>query len=189
MSSGPDLVWFRRDLRLADHPALTAALAGGRPIVPVFILDSETEATGAAARWRLGLAIAALDARLRAMGSRLILRRGDAGEVLAQLARETGAAAVHWSRLYAPDTVARDAAVKAGLRDAGIAATSHPGHLLHEPWEVVTARAVPSRYSRHSGTRWGRASCPLHSRRQPRFRSLPLGPIRSGCPTGGWKRA
>lgn len=135
---GPTLVWFRRDLRLADHPALTAAAAAGGPVIPVFVLDPETEALGAAAKWRLGLSVADLGARLRAMSSRLVLRRGPAPEALRDLAAATGARQVRWSRLYAPDWVARDRAVKAALSDAGVAGESHPGHLIHEPWEPQT---------------------------------------------------
>ena len=131
----PRLFWFRRDLRLSDHEGLTAAAAGG-PVIPVFILDPETEALGAAAKWRLGLGVAALRARLRARGGDLVLRRGPALDTLRALVAETGAVAAHWSRLYAPDWVARDRGVKAGLRADGTGAQSHPGHLLWEPWEV-----------------------------------------------------
>ncbi len=134
----PTLVWFRRDLRLGDHPALSAAVDAGGAVIPVFVLDPETEAIGAAARWRLGQALAAFAERLEAAGSRLVLRRGPAVETLAGLVRETGAGAVHWSRLYGPDTLPRDKAVKAALAKAGVAAESHPGALLHEPWEVAT---------------------------------------------------
>ena len=73
--------WVRRDMRLSDNAALLAALAHGLPVVPVFILAPQTEALGAAPRWRLGQAIAALDAALRAKGSRLTLRRGQALQV------------------------------------------------------------------------------------------------------------
>lgn len=134
----PRLFWFRRDLRLADNAGLTAAAEGGAPVVPVFVLDPETEALGAAAKWRLGLSVADLRGQLRAAGSDLILRRGPAVAVVAALAAETGAAAVHWSRLHAPDTVARDKAVKAALLARDIAAHSHPGHLIHEPWSIET---------------------------------------------------
>jgi deoxyribodipyrimidine photo-lyase len=136
----PLIVWFRRDLRLGDHPMLAAALATGRPLLPVFVLDPETEALGAAAKWRLGLGIEAFAARLQGLGARLILRRGPALPVLRALIAETGAAGVMWSRLYDRDAKARDAAVKAGLRAAGRIATSHPGHLLHEPWQVQTGQ-------------------------------------------------
>ncbi|HMO72048.1 MAG TPA: deoxyribodipyrimidine photo-lyase [Paracoccaceae bacterium] len=140
MTDAPLVLWFRRDLRLADHPMLTAAAATGRPLVPVAILDPETEAMGTAPLWRWGLGLGALDAALRARGLRLTLRRGPAPEVLRQLVAETGAAGVHWSRLCDPASRERDGAVKAGLRAEGLAAESHPGHLLHEPWTVETGQ-------------------------------------------------
>lgn len=132
------LLWLRRDFRLGDHPALQAAVADGGPVIPVFILDPETEALGAAPKWRLGEALEAFGAALAARGSRLILRRGPALTVLRALLAETGARAVRWSRLCDPATVARDRAVKAALRDEGIEARSHPGHVLFEPWTVET---------------------------------------------------
>ncbi|WP_308933093.1 deoxyribodipyrimidine photo-lyase [Reyranella soli] len=75
------LVWFGRDLRLADNPALIAALGSGRPVVPVYVLDEETELVrppGAAARWWLHHSLRSLDDSLRALGLRLTLRRGSA---------------------------------------------------------------------------------------------------------------
>lgn len=140
MSDRPLILWFRRDLRLADHPMLAEALDSGRPLLPVFVLDPETEAIGAAAKWRLGEGIAAFAKALEGLGSRLLLRRGSALEVLQALAEETGAEGVRWSRLYDPDSVTRDRAVKAGLRAAGLSAESHAGHLLHEPWDVQTGQ-------------------------------------------------
>ncbi len=140
MTDAPLILWFRRDLRLDDHPMLQAALATGRPLIPLFILDPETEAQGAAPKWRLGLSVAAFAAALETLGSRLVLRRGAALDVLAALVAETGATAVHWSRLYDPVAVARDTRVKAGLKAAGLEAVSHAGHLLHEPWTVTTGQ-------------------------------------------------
>ena len=134
----PLILWFRRDLRLDDHPMLAAAVAQGRPLIPVFILDPETEGQGAAARWRLGLAVAAFSAALERIGSRLTLRRGPALDVLQALCAETGAGAVHWTRAYDPVAKARDTAVKAALKLQGLEADSHPGALLHEPWTVET---------------------------------------------------
>jgi deoxyribodipyrimidine photo-lyase len=143
--TAPLILWFRRDLRLDDQPMLAAAAATGRPLLPLFILDPETEAIGAAARFRLGLGIAAFAEALRARGSRLILRRGPALGALQALVAETGAAGVHWSRSYDPASRARDTAVKAALRAAGVAAESHPGALLHEPWTVETGQGGPYR--------------------------------------------
>ncbi|MGP3695702.1 cryptochrome/photolyase family protein [Rhodobacter sp. NSM] len=140
MAEAPLILWFRRDLRLADNPMLAEAAATGRPLIPVFILDPETEALGAAPKWRLGLGIEAFAAALERAGSRLILRRGPALEVLVALAGETGASGVHWSRLCEPSWRKRDEGVKAGLRQAGIDAESHAGHTIFEPWEVETGQ-------------------------------------------------
>jgi deoxyribodipyrimidine photo-lyase len=137
MTDGPLILWFRRDLRLVDHPMLTAAVASGRSLIPVFILDPQTEAIGAAAKWRLGLSLAAFDDALRGLGSRLVFRQGEALDVLQGMIAETGAAGVHWSRLYDPAGVARDTGVKAALKGR-VEAVSHPGHLLHEPHTVQT---------------------------------------------------
>ena len=138
MAKQPIIIWFRRDFRLADHPALHEALTLGHPVLPVVVLDSETRAMGAAALWRWGLAVEAFGAGLNAMGSRLILRSGEAVDVLAALAGETKAAGVLWTRSYDPATRPRDAAVKERLRGLGLLAGSRPGFLLHEPAAVMT---------------------------------------------------
>ncbi|MCU0904320.1 MAG: DNA photolyase family protein [Tabrizicola sp.] len=140
MSDKPLILWVRRDLRLGDQPMLAAAVATGRPLLPVFILDPETAALGAASKWRLGLAVAAFARALEGLGGRLVLRRGAALDVLRSLVAETGASGVWWSRLYDPASVARDTAVKAALKGEGVEARSFAGHLLHEPWEVETGQ-------------------------------------------------
>ncbi len=98
------ILWFRRDLRLADQAALIAAAAEG-PVIPVYILDDETprqRRMGGASRWWLHQSLASLDAALRARGSRLILRCGKSDDVLAALAVETGATRIHALRHYEP---------------------------------------------------------------------------------------
>lgn len=136
--TSPTLVWFRRDLRLSDHAALTAAVARGGPVIPVFLRDAVVDDLGAAPKWRLGLGVECLAEALAEKGSRLILRSGDAREVIPALVEETGAAAVYWQRAYDPASVDRDKDVKAALKDAGIAAESFAGHLMFEPWTVET---------------------------------------------------
>jgi len=136
--TSPIILWFRRDLRLSDHPALSAAARSGRPVIPVVIRDELVDALGAAPKWRWGLGIGHLAERLEAIGSRLTFRAGRADAVLKALAKETGAGAVHWMRAYDPDSVARDTDLKAALKDAGLTAESHAGHVMFEPWEVET---------------------------------------------------
>ncbi|MDT0683980.1 deoxyribodipyrimidine photo-lyase [Roseicyclus sp. F158] len=137
-TSSPILFWFRRDLRLSDHPGLSKVASTGRPVIPVFICDPSVDGLGAAPKWRLGEALRVFSEALEAKGSRLILRRGNALPILRGLAEETGAGAVHWSRLYDPDARERDEAVKSDLKGDGIEAVSHAGHLLFEPWTVET---------------------------------------------------
>ncbi len=135
----PTLLWLRRDLRLSDHPGWTAALAAGGPVIPVFILDPNVEhGYGAAGKWRLGQSLQNLSAALSAHGSRLILRRGDALHCLRVLIAETGARTVVWSRVYDPDGITRDRAVKTTLASEGITTQSVNASLLFEPWQVET---------------------------------------------------
>lgn len=141
----PVLWWLRRDFRLADNPALAAAVASGRPVIPVFLRDPLVEALAAAPKWRLGRAVEVFAATLAGTGARLILRSGGAAATLAALAAETGADTVVWNRLYDPETRARDTAVKARLKAQGIDARSFAGHLLAEPWEVATGQGGPYR--------------------------------------------
>jgi deoxyribodipyrimidine photo-lyase len=134
----PVLLWVRRDLRLADNPALMAALAHGAPVIAVFIHDETLADLGAAPSWRFGLGIERFAETLSGLGSKLILRRGKAVDVLADLVSETNAQAVHWTRAYDPAAIERDTKVKATLKARGVTAKSHAGHLLFEPWTVNT---------------------------------------------------
>jgi deoxyribodipyrimidine photo-lyase len=135
------IVWFRNDLRLSDNPALIKALEAGRAVVPVFVLDEETEGfrrRGAASRWWLHHSLHALDASLRRLGSRLLLRRGPAVKVLTGLAAECDAEAVFWNRVYDQASRERDAGLKKSLSGQGVAVESFKANLLFEPWEVTT---------------------------------------------------
>ncbi|WP_282027445.1 cryptochrome/photolyase family protein [Ruegeria faecimaris] len=143
--SPPIIMWFRQDLRLSDHPALSAASATGRPIIPVYLFDDLGQALGAAPKWRLGKGLEVFDRALAQLGSRLILRRGDALEVLQNLIKETGSTEVYWSRAYDPDTIARDTRIKAALTKLGVQPKSFSGHLLFEPWTVQTKTGTPFR--------------------------------------------
>ncbi|WP_366946329.1 deoxyribodipyrimidine photo-lyase [Nevskia sp.] len=155
------LVWFRRDFRVADNPALIAALAGHDQVLPVYLHAPDEEAPwqpGAASRWWLHHSLTAHSARLAALGSPLVIRAGaDSLAELRKLVKETGATAVHWNRLYEPALIARDTRIKQALRDDGLDAESHNSALLVEPWEVKTGGGDPYRvftpFWRNAGSR------------------------------------
>ncbi|MEM7042086.1 MAG: deoxyribodipyrimidine photo-lyase [Pseudomonadota bacterium] len=143
MSSAPVLLWFRQDLRLADHRALAAAIAAARPIVPVFVLDDETPSEwrmGGASRWWLHQSLAALSRDLERLGSRLVLRRGQAIDVLETLAEETGAEAVYASRCYEPRARRLEDHIARRFEAIGKTFRRFAGGLLFEP-EVPTTKA------------------------------------------------
>ena len=175
----PSILWFRQDLRLADNPALAAALARGAPILPLYILDEETPgrwAPGGAGRWWLHHSLAALAADLEGLGRPLVLRRGPAERVVAKLAAEVGAGAVFWNRCYEPFAIARDTRIKAALQDRGLIAESSNGALLFEPWVPQTQSGGPFKvftpFWRHLLGR-GSPAAPL-----PRPEALPGGAYR-----------
>lgn len=139
--ASPSLVWFRDDLRLADHPALRAALDRDEPIVCVYVLDEESDGVrplGGAARWWLHHSLAELRERLADRGSALILRRGAAGRVIRDLVDEIGAGAMFWNRRYGGPERDIDAELKADLRDGGVEVASFAANVLFEPWTVTT---------------------------------------------------
>jgi deoxyribodipyrimidine photo-lyase len=145
--TAPTLLWFRQDLRLADHPALQAAIARGGPIVPVFLWapgEDGAWAPGGASRWWLHESLGRLDAALRERGAALVLRRTDDSlAALRKLVTQTGATAVYWNRRYEPAAIARDRVIKEQLRAAGIEAHGFNAALLAEPWDVRNRSGRP----------------------------------------------
>lgn len=142
------VVLFRRDLRLADHPALVAACGEHENVLPVYVHAPQEEAhwsPGAASRWWLHHALSALRQRLAAQRAELYIGRGDSLKQLRALIRASGAEAIYWTRRYEPAAIARDAALEAALRTDDIAVHSHPGNLWCEPWQLATAEGQPYR--------------------------------------------
>ncbi|GAB3682763.1 cryptochrome/photolyase family protein [Salinisphaera aquimarina] len=141
------IVWFRRDLRLADNPALRAAIDGDfDSIVPVFIQAPDelgAWAPGGAQRVWQHFSLDALSTQLENLGSRLIIRHGPTQQALDTLIEESGATAVYWNRLYDPLTIERDKAIKTHLEQRGIETASFKAALLHEPWTVKTGQGGP----------------------------------------------
>lgn len=142
------LVLFRRDLRLQDNPALTAACENHAHVVLVYIHEPEQDgdwAVGAASRWWLHHSLASLQARLHTHHAALHLAQGDTLAALKNLITEYGAEAVYWNRLYEPASIARDTLIKSALHDQGIAVHSHNAALWLEPWQIKTLLGDPYR--------------------------------------------
>ena len=139
------IVWFRQDLRLSDNPALCAAVAGGLPILPIYILDDENPgewSIGAASRWWLHESLASLD---RSLQNRLCFFRGAADKLLPQIARESGATEIYWNRCYEQWRITRDSKLKKELQGGGLLVRSYNGSLLFEPQNVKKADGTPYR--------------------------------------------
>lgn len=146
MTAAPIIVWFRQDLRLHDHAALSAAAATGAPLIPLYILDDETPGrwkAGGASRWWLHESLKALDADLRKLGSRLVLAQGPAANVLADMAQETGARAIYWSRGYEPWAAKQERVMHRALEKAGVRCRRFSGSLLFEPEDISTQAGDP----------------------------------------------
>ena len=146
--SSTAIIWLRRDLRVADNPALAAACARADRVVPVYVHAPGEDgdwAPGAASRWWLHHSLERLDARLRRLGAPLLIRRGPSADALLALARETGATLVLWNRLYEPLAAARDATVATRLADAGLAVETSNAAMWIEPDGPRTGAGGPYR--------------------------------------------
>src|SRR6201995_1329658 len=131
------IVWFRRDLRLRDNPALDAAVRAHDRVLCVYIHAPDEEKPwqpGAASRWWLHHSLVALDADLRKRGAKLHIVAGKSSSTLVRLAKQTGAKAVYWNRLYEPAILKRDKAVRSELEGRAIDVNESNAALLIEPW-------------------------------------------------------
>ncbi|BDA83724.1 deoxyribodipyrimidine photo-lyase [Aureimonas sp. SA4125] len=135
--AGPILVWLRDDLRLDDNPVLAAACQTGRPVVILYVLESEgPRPLGGAHRWWLHHSLAAFSQAIEALGGRLVLRRGRAAEIVPAVLDEAGAMALWFNRRYEQDAVAVDDDIAAALDDIDV--RRFGGHILHDPSAVKT---------------------------------------------------
>lgn len=142
------IVWFRRDLRLADNPALHHAAARELPVIPVYLWSPEEEAPwgpGAASRWWLHQSLRELDGTLRDRGARLVIREGDSLAALRSIIAETDAKLVCWNHCHSPAEMARDNAVRQALEKDGIEVVTGESSLLVDPDRLTTKQGGPFR--------------------------------------------
>ena len=132
MTQNPIIVWFRRDLRTSDNPALFEAAKTGAPILPLYIDETDLErAGGSASRVWLHHSLKSLTDDLGG----LVLKKGSAKSIIEALIESTGATGVYWNRRYGRDRE-KDAVIKDSLSAQGIEARSFNGNLISEPWEI-----------------------------------------------------
>jgi deoxyribodipyrimidine photo-lyase len=140
------VLWYRRDLRLHDHPALTTAVREYERVVPAFVFDDALLhgrfRSAPRTDFMLGC-LRALDEQLRRLGSGLVIRSGEPEQALVALAEELRAAAVLWTSDVSPYARARDARVTAALRAAGVAARPHGGGYVVDVSEPRTGSDTP----------------------------------------------
>jgi len=173
------ILWFRRDLRLADNAALMHAVRAAKHVIPVYIHDPDGDGgwpPGAASRWWLHHSLQALKDNLATRGSLLVIRRGPSLEVLRRLTRETGATLVCFNRLYEPARLASDRAIADALTAGGIQVYTGAGHLLVEPWDIESQGGTPYRVYTPFARRLREQLRP--PARNPAPRALPLSPAR-----------
>ena len=137
--ANPVIIWLRRDLRLADNPALHAGVKSGKPLILLYIDEvNKGRALGAASKVWLHQSLISLLKAIEEKGGQLILRRGHTAEILNDIIAQTGADEVHWNRRYEGWARDIDQALKTNLKSRGLKAESHKANLLTEPWEVAT---------------------------------------------------
>ncbi|GLI62187.1 hypothetical protein VaNZ11_004772, partial [Volvox africanus] len=141
------IMWFRRDLRVDDNPALVAALNASANVIPVFVWAPEEEGQfqpGRCSRWWTKHSLVDLQQALAALGSRLIIRRStDSTAALLKVVAEVGAEAVFFNHLYDPISLMRDHDCKRGLTAAGVSHRTFNGDMLYEPWEILDSNKQP----------------------------------------------
>lgn len=139
--------WFRRDLRLSDNPAFTAAsrISQGA-VIPLFILDEtvlQSSRTSAARVAFMLDSLRVLDESLRTQGSRLIVRHGSPEWCIAQLIDESEASGVYWNRDYSPFARRRDTVVEKMLDERGINVQTYKDAVIWETDDILTKNSTP----------------------------------------------
>ncbi|MET0771568.1 MAG: deoxyribodipyrimidine photo-lyase [Candidatus Limnocylindrales bacterium] len=133
------IVWFRRDLRLHDQPALAHALTVAERVLPLFVVDPAVvhgRWHSPNRLWHLARSLERLDEGLRERGASLVTVVGRPADEVPRVAAAIGASMVAASRDLSPYGRARDDAVRGALRAAGVELRTGRGLLVHEPEDI-----------------------------------------------------
>ncbi len=141
----PIIMWFRQDLRISDNPALCYAVETGKPIILLFIYDifsAGLREIGAAQKWWLHHSLVSLSKDITTLGNRLVLKRGAAADIIAEVQGQSGADELVWNRRYGEAEQDVDRSIKSNFNGS---ARSFAGLLLHEPSKTRTGAGGPYR--------------------------------------------
>ena len=139
------IVWFRKDLRVHDNPALWEAVHQGI-VIPVFIWSPEEEwdaHIGKASSWWLYHSLIQLQQSFYQLNSMLVFRKGPSFLVLQELIRETGAQAIYFNERYEPLIQKRDKLIQQQFLKQSIEVKTFKSQLLFEPNTIVTQQGQP----------------------------------------------
>ncbi|AXR81938.1 cryptochrome/photolyase family protein [Natrarchaeobaculum sulfurireducens] len=132
------LFWHRRDLRVRDNCGLEQAASFDEPLVSLFVLDPTVLEHASPVRVACLLdGLSALREQYRERDSDLLVRRGEASEVVPQVASEVEASTVVWNEDYSGLASERDRAVTAALEDDGVRLESVHDAICHEPGSIT----------------------------------------------------
>jgi len=135
----PVIIWFRRDLRLSDNPALIEACKTGCPVICLYIFEKDrARDLGKASLWWLHHSLEKLSKSLNKLGCSLTLKKGQASTILTEICEQHHVQTVYWNRRYEADAIERDTGIKKNLTSKGVEVTSYRANLLSEPWTVET---------------------------------------------------
>jgi deoxyribodipyrimidine photo-lyase len=138
------IVWYRNDLRVHDHPALSKAVADADHVIPVFVFDPllyEGKHAGSNRNRFLIECLHDLKDSLKQRGADLVIREGTPQKVLAELAKEFHADAVYYTADYSPLATRRDKRTEAALEKSNVLCKSFPGRLIVSNLDAIRTKA------------------------------------------------
>jgi deoxyribodipyrimidine photo-lyase len=166
MSRPLSILWFRRDLRFGDHPALAKAATHGR-VLALFVIDPALmRPAGLPRRAFLIRTLHDMDRRLKALGAQLVVQQGNPEQVVPEMARRVGAAEVHVSADFGPYGTERDQRVAAALGSIPLVQTGSPYAV--SPHRLTTSTGQPYKVFTPYFRAWYRHGWPAPASSDPR---------------------
>jgi deoxyribodipyrimidine photo-lyase len=143
MAADRMIVWIRREMRAQDHLALWSATQDASSVIPLYIMDKAFLTSSPARQLVVLKTLRFLREELRKLGGQLFIRRGEAHDVLVNMARETGAAGVYLTRSYEPETIRADARLRAALGSEGKLCRDFKDEVIFERSDILNSSGEP----------------------------------------------